>query len=150
MIGGLIQVFCRPGTGGDRTQNRVQKKEAMELTDVFVSVSLRGVRKLFRSLPGVAAALVIALSAWPAHAQETAASNSQAIAAIVNDQVISSYDLDQRIKLVILSSGIPNTPENISRIRGQVLRSLVDEHLQWQEARRLNIEVAQDEVDKAF
>lgn len=122
----------------------------MELTDVFVSVSLRGVRKLFRSLPGVAAAIIIALSAWPAYAQGTAASNSQGIAAIVNDQVISSYDLDQRIKLVILSSGIPNTPENISRIRGQVLRSLVDEYLQWQEARRLNIEVAQDEVDKAF
>lgn len=122
----------------------------MELTDVFVSVAPRGVRKLFRSLPGVAAALIIALSNSPGHAQDAPASDSQAIAAIVNDQVISSYDLDQRIKLVILSSGIPNTPENISRIRGQVLRSLVDEHLQWQEARRLNIEVAQDEVDKAF
>ncbi len=107
-------------------------------------------RKLFRFLPGAAAALVIALLTAPAHAQEAPASDSQAIAAIVNDQVISSYDLDQRIKLVILSSGIPNTPENISRIRGQVLRSLVDEHLQWQEATRLNIEVAQDEVDKAF
>ncbi|PKQ01871.1 MAG: hypothetical protein CVT73_21195, partial [Alphaproteobacteria bacterium HGW-Alphaproteobacteria-12] len=104
----------------------------------------------FRFLPGAAAALVIALLTAPAHAQEAPASDSQAIAAIVNDQVISSYDLDQRIKLVILSSGIPNTPENISRIRGQVLRSLVDEHLQWQEATRLNIEVAQDEVDKAF
>ncbi|WP_421862874.1 SurA N-terminal domain-containing protein [Parvibaculum sp.] len=67
-----------------------------------------------------------------------------------NDQVVSSYDLDQRIKLVLLSSGIPNTPENIARIRGQVLRSLVDEHLQQQEAQRLNVEVAQEEVEKAF
>ncbi len=64
--------------------------------------------------------------------------------------MVSSYDLDQRIKLVLLSSGIPNTPENIARIRGQVLRSLVDEHLQQQEAQRLNVEVAQEEVEKAF
>src|SRR5690606_5239326 len=41
-------------------------------------------------------------------------------------------------------------PENIARIKGQVLRNLVDEHLQRQEAQRLNIEVQQEEVDRAF
>ncbi|MDZ4381582.1 MAG: peptidylprolyl isomerase [Parvibaculum sp.] len=122
----------------------------MKFADVFASGSQRAGRKLFLSPLGVAAALVMALATFSASAQDLPASDSQAIAAIVNDHVISSYDLDQRIKLVILSSGIPNTPDNITRIRGQVLRSLVDEHLQGQEAQRLNIEVAQDEVDKAF
>lgn len=77
-------------------------------------------------------------------------SDTQGIAAIVNDLVISSYDLDQRVKLVLLSSGIPNTSENVGRIRGQVLRSLVDEYLKAQEADRLNITVSQEEVDEAF
>jgi len=138
---------------------RVQKKEAMKLADVFASGSPRGGRKLLRILPGLTAALLLVLVTLPdrpAVAQESSSSaligssDSQAIAAIVNDQVVSSYDLDQRIKLVLLSSGIPNTPENIARIRGQVLRSLVDEHLQQQEAQRLNVEVAQEEVEKAF
>lgn len=125
----------------------------MKSADVCASGSPRGERKRFRLLPGLAA-LLLALTTWsasPAAAQESSLSgDSQGIAAIVNDHVISSYDLDQRIKLVLLSSGIPKTPENISRIRGQVLRSLVDEHLQRQEAERLDIKVDQEEVDRAF
>ncbi|HAC59494.1 MAG TPA: hypothetical protein DCF73_14225, partial [Rhodobiaceae bacterium] len=96
------------------------------------------------------------LTAGTATAQGAAApgaaltSDTQGIAAIVNDQVISSYDLDQRINLVLLSSGIPNTPENVSRIRGQVLRSLVDEYLKAQEAQRLNVSITQEEIDETF
>jgi peptidyl-prolyl cis-trans isomerase SurA len=118
-------------------------------------------RKLrtFKAVPGIIAALLIGLAILPANAaiaQEAASgapaasSDTQGIAAIVNDRVISSYDLSQRVKLVLLSSGIPNTPENISRIRGQVLRSLVDEYLQREEAQRLNIEVTQEDIDRAF
>src|SRR5690606_2928365 len=115
--------------------------------------------RTFKASPGMVATLLIGfvlLLANTAIAQEsapdapTSISNTQGIAAIVNDRVISSYDLDQRVKLVLLSSGIPNTPENISRIRGQVLRSLVDEFLQMQEAQRLNINIPQEEVDVAL
>ncbi len=128
----------------------------MKSADVFASGSPRGGRKLLQSLNIALASLAIAFTVFssrPALAQDRAVdgvSDSQAIAAIVNDHVISSYDLDQRIKLVLLSSGIPNNPENIARIKGQVLRNLVDEHLQRQEAQRLNIEVQQEEVDRAF
>ncbi|MBG51809.1 MAG: hypothetical protein CML99_05240, partial [Rhodobiaceae bacterium] len=79
----------------------------------------------------------------------TAAGDVQGIAAIVNDSVISRYDLDQRVQLVMATSGIQPTPENIERIREQVLRSLIDEKLQMQEAERLEIEVQQEEVDSA-
>ena len=78
------------------------------------------------------------------------ASLREGIAAIVNDQVISSYDLNQRIKLVFASSGIPDTAENRNRIRPQVLRNLIDEKLKAQEAKRLKITVQQDEIDNAF
>lgn len=127
--------------------------------DKYAGHSLPRRLRTFKASPGMVATLLIGfalLLANSAIAQEsapdapTSISNTQGIAAIVNDRVISSYDLDQRVKLVLLSSGIPNTPENISRIRGQVLRSLVDEYLQREEAQRLNVEVTQEDVDRAF
>ncbi len=72
------------------------------------------------------------------------------IAAIVNDAVISRYDLDQRVRLVMTTSGIESTRENVERIRSQVLRSLVDEQLQLQEAERLDIVVEDEDVDTSI
>ena len=48
------------------------------------------------------------------------------------------------------SSGIADTPQNRTRISSQVLRSLIDEKLQMQEAKRLNITVTPEELDQAF
>lgn len=79
---------------------------------------------------------------------EEATESAQGIAAVVNDQIVSRYDLEQRVKLIMVTSGIPNTPENVSRIEGQVLRGLVDEALERQEAKRLEIKVEQTEIDK--
>lgn len=164
LIGLMFQVFCRRDGTGKRRALRPDKKDAMtpeimfaNLAKFAVSVPKRA-RWIFRLVKPVAIATgLAALSFQVASAQAPAAtptvtmtSDTQGIAAVVNDRVISSYDLDQRVKLVLLSSGIPNTPENISRIRGQVLRSLVDEYLKAQEAQRLNIQVSQEEVDEAF
>jgi peptidyl-prolyl cis-trans isomerase SurA len=54
------------------------------------------------------------------------------------------------MQLVMRSSGIEDTPQNRSRIQAQVLRSLIDEKLQMQEAKRLNITVTPEELDQAF
>lgn len=62
----------------------------------------------------------------------------QGIAAIVNDEVISRYDLDQRIKLVISSAGVVPSPEELKQLEKQVIRNLIDEKLKWQEAKRVN------------
>ncbi|MFO1187627.1 MAG: peptidylprolyl isomerase [Alphaproteobacteria bacterium] len=72
--------------------------------------------------------------------------NEQRIAAIVNDEVISYYDLDQRMKLVISSSGY--TPSEIERrgLEKQVLRNLIDEKLKFQETRRLEVGYEQQEI----
>lgn len=110
--------------------------------------------RLSRSIRGVALACFLVSASLPAGAaiaqDADQSTDSQAIAAIVNDQIISSFDLEQRVRLVMVSSGIPNTPENVARIRGQVLRALVDEYLQRQEAQRLNISVTQEELDAAL
>jgi peptidyl-prolyl cis-trans isomerase SurA len=87
---------------------------------------------------------LVFLLAGSAVAQETR------IAAIVNDEVVSLNDLSNRMQLVMRSSGIEDTPQNRSRIQAQVLRSLIDEKLQMQEAKRLNITVTPEELDQAF
>ena len=74
--------------------------------------------------------------------------DQQGIAAVVNDKIVSKYDLEQRIKLILVTSGIPDTPENRSRIEPQVLRGLIDESLEMQEAKRLEVKVDEDEIDK--
>ena len=76
--------------------------------------------------------------------------NSTGVAAIVNDFVISNYDLDQRTALFVATSGVRPTRENLTQIRAQVLRSLIDEVLELQEAQKHKVTVKKDEVDKAL
>ncbi len=77
-----------------------------------------------------------------AHAQQ-----SLRIAAIVNEEMISVFDLQARISLVAAFSGIPNSPENQQRLAPQVLQSLIDEHIRMQEAKRLEIEASEAELN---
>jgi peptidyl-prolyl cis-trans isomerase SurA len=74
---------------------------------------------------------------------------SNGIAAVVNDQVISVDDLASRIKMVMLSTNIGDSPESRARITTQVLRAMIDEKLELEEAKRQNVAVSDAEVDKA-
>jgi peptidyl-prolyl cis-trans isomerase SurA len=78
------------------------------------------------------------------------APRSSGIAAIVNDTVISDYDLDQRTALFVATSGIRPTKESLVQIRTQVLRSLEDEILELQEATKHKINITKVDVDKAL
>jgi peptidyl-prolyl cis-trans isomerase SurA len=93
----------------------------------------------------IAAALIfILIGVAPAGAQETR------IAAIVNDDMISLGDLEARIRLVLLSSQLPDSEQVRQRVTPQVLRSLIDEKLEVQEAKKFNVTASDDEVDKSF
>jgi peptidyl-prolyl cis-trans isomerase SurA len=72
------------------------------------------------------------------------------VAAIVNDDVVSADDLANRVALLVRSSRMQDTAENRERITPQVLRSLIDERLQMQEAKRLNVSVSKQEIADAF
>jgi peptidyl-prolyl cis-trans isomerase SurA len=87
---------------------------------------------------------LLLLLAGSAAAQETR------IAAIVNDEVVSLNDLEGRMQLVLRSSGIEDNQQNRDHIAGQVLRTLIDEKLQMQEAKRLNVTVSKEEIDQAL
>ncbi len=72
------------------------------------------------------------------------------IAAVVNDNIVSTVDLESRIRLAMLASGLPETPEVAHRLFPQVLRSLIDEQLQLQEAKRVGVNVTSEEVDQVL
>jgi peptidyl-prolyl cis-trans isomerase SurA len=97
-------------------------------------------------LLGVCALALTALTGFAAHAAEEA----ERVAAVVNDDVISVHDLDQRLKLVLLSSNLPDTVEARSRVMPQVIRRLIDEHLELQEARKQKVEVESGEIANAL
>ncbi len=86
--------------------------------------------------------VAVALAAAPARAQ-----NMSRAAAVVNDEVISVLDLVMRTKLAMLSAGLQDSPETRERIQQQVLRTLIDERLQLQEAARLDIDVPNEEIE---
>jgi peptidyl-prolyl cis-trans isomerase SurA len=72
------------------------------------------------------------------------------IAAVVNDQAISVYDLISRIRIVLLSSNLPDTPENRQHISNQVLHQLIDEKLELQEAKKKGVTGSDSEIDTAI
>lgn len=116
-------------------------------------MTTRRLPRLFSSSECLRAGLASGLLVCAAILAAAPAANAQVvqrIAAIVNDTVISGYDLDQRLGLVVATAGVPPTPENIERIRPQILRALIDETLQIQEARENNITVPDDDINAAI
>lgn len=71
----------------------------------------------------------------------------QGIAAVVNDDVISKYDLEQRINLFIRAGNGRPSPEIMAQLSQEALKSLIDERLQLQEAKRQKITVTDKDVD---
>lgn len=72
------------------------------------------------------------------------------IAAVVNDKIITIADVENRLKLIFATSNLVDTPDMLSSLREQVLKSLVDETLQIQEAEKRGITVTAEEIDKAI
>ena len=87
-------------------------------------------------------ALFLALAS-PAQAQ-------QRIVAVVNDDIISAHDVETRSVLTMVTSGIGNNPDMRKRIAPQVLRALIDERIQIQEALRAGVAVTEKDVNDAI
>ena len=84
------------------------------------------------------------------HAEKASSDYFQGIAAIVNDEIISLYDLEERMKLVISSVGMQDNIESRDDIRSATMQSLIDETLQIQEAQQFGISVSESEIDDAL
>lgn len=96
----------------------------------------------------IAALATLVVIALPTFAWAQAA--GQKIVAVVNDEVISALDLNNRTRLTMVSSGLPDTADVRKRVEPQVLRALIDERLQSQEATRLSVTVTEEDVETAI
>jgi len=68
--------------------------------------------------------------------------------AIVNGEVITQTDVDQRLALLSIANNTPIPTAEIDRLRQQVLSNLIDETLQIQAARNEEIEITDADIDK--
>ncbi len=79
-----------------------------------------------------------------------AAPGDNAIVAVVNGEVITRGDVDNRRRLFALSTGLPVTNDVLDRLTTQVTRELIDERLRLQESERRAILVQDKEVAAAI
>lgn len=76
--------------------------------------------------------------------------NIRRATAVVNGEIITGTDVDQRLALILIANDGQLPPEEVERFRGQILSNLIDEALQIQEATANEIEVSENEVDQYF
>lgn len=70
--------------------------------------------------------------------------------AIVNGDVITESDIDQRLALFLASNRAQLSPEQIAQVRAQVFRNLIDEAIQIQAAVQQEITVTDQDVDSYY
>lgn len=70
------------------------------------------------------------------------------VVARVNDAAITDFDLSQRIQFAIKTSGLQDSPDLRQRMAAQVLRQMIDERLQIQNARQLGMPTSDAEVQQ--
>lgn len=75
-------------------------------------------------------------------AQSALAQTAHGIAAVVNDGVITTYDVRQRTRFMMATQGIPSNEETQQRVWAQATRALIDEKLQLQEAKKYELEIS--------
>jgi peptidyl-prolyl cis-trans isomerase SurA len=68
--------------------------------------------------------------------------------AIVNGDVVTQTDVDQRLALLEIANGGKIPAEELDRLRQQVLRNLIDETLQIQAAKTEKITIKPSDIDK--
>jgi peptidyl-prolyl cis-trans isomerase SurA len=111
----------------------------------------------------LAALLLVTAIPFPGYATNQAAAPKQAvaaaqpkltdasrIAAVVNGDVISNNDIDNRARLFALSTGLSLSPDVLDRLKPQILRQLIDERLRIQESQRRKIVIQDKQIADAI
>ncbi len=103
-------------------------------------------RSLFIFLLFIFGGLFLSINLPPA----AHAAKIENIAATVDEEAISTSELQDRLRLIMLSTGQKPSKEVLRQLTPQILGSLIDEQLQLQEAKRLNLKVSAQEIRTQF
>jgi len=77
-----------------------------------------------------------------------AQSSSHGIAAVVNNDIVTTHDLRQRTLFMIATTGVKRDEESVARAQQQALRNLVDEHIQMQESQKYEQTISDEQVNQ--
>jgi len=102
-----------------------------------------------RLLTGAMAA-ILASSVLFTAPQTAAQQNPHGIVAVVNDDIITTHDLRQRVLFMVATTGVERNEETLARIQQQAIKNLVDEHIQMQEAKKFDQTIDDDEVNQSM
>ncbi|MEH6496538.1 MAG: peptidylprolyl isomerase [Pseudomonas marincola] len=83
-------------------------------------------------------------------ASHIAAQEVQKIVAIVNEEIISGFDVIQRINMTIFAAGLPSDSKTRQQLVPSTINTLIDERLKMQEAKRNNVEGSPEEINSAI
>ena len=72
------------------------------------------------------------------------------VVAVVNDDIITSYDFHNRVNMAISNASLPKTKEALSKVAQIVMQELIYEKLKIQAASKVGISVTEKEVDEAI
>ncbi|QJB70538.1 peptidylprolyl isomerase [Parasphingorhabdus halotolerans] len=76
--------------------------------------------------------------------------NVRRATAVVNGDIITGTDVGQRLALIVAANGGEVSEEEQQRLRLQILRNLIDETLQIQEAEANEITISPEEVESTY
>lgn len=85
----------------------------------------------------------------PCAAQSQSRAQVLGILAVVNDEPISAFDLDQRLNFIIRLSDLEDNEKTRRALAPRVLRTLIDETLKLQEMKNQNVVVTEKEMQRA-
>ena len=91
-----------------------------------------------------------AITRSPSDAPDDIKSSPDGIAAIVNQDAISMRDLNDRLRLLLVSSGLPDSPDLRARMSGQAIDSLINEQLMLQEMKKQDVDLEDKDIDAGF
>ncbi len=103
--------------------------------------------KRFCAAIALASATAAAGSAQTGEAPE--ALQLEGLAAVVDDQPISFFDVRQRARLLMMGLNAEPTPELLEQLAGQAREQLIDEAIQMKRAREFEVEVEDEAIASA-
>ncbi|NBX66429.1 MAG: rotamase [Proteobacteria bacterium] len=95
---------------------------------------------------GFSLLLVLVFFAFPVMAEQ----RKESIAAVVNQDIVTTTDLKDRAEMLLKSSGKAPSSEMMERVKTQVLEGLIAETIQIQESKRQGVVVTDEEVEGGF
>ena len=75
---------------------------------------------------------------------------AEGVVAVVNDDIVSDYDIYNRSKLIILTSKLSDDEETMASLRPQVIDALISDRIKMQAAKDSNISVSDGEINSVI